>query len=283
MLRESSFPWNRGRPSSRSSPSGTLPSCRRERRRGGSPSPRSPGRCAGSTRVPARGRSPSHASGAKSANALLGLRFAFVHGPTAAVPEVADDLAALLQQVQRRVPLPRDVVDDLREETLAVHLRHTGSAFLVRERVEARSGEGAAIQHDEDRREVQVRFREPEVLQLRHVPVDQFPLCRTFDKERQIEPEAIPERYEIPCRFQDALGEDHLDHLLLPPFPLRDYLEQTDRRQIVREGLILDRHDPVLLWIVSCRLDVEVVQRQPQPVTESDQQRSEAYGLPPAP
>src|SRR5256712_3187587 len=58
--------------------------------------------------------------GAKSAHGLLGLRFALVQGPSA-VSQIADDLAALLQQVHRRVPLPRHVVDDLLEETLAVH------------------------------------------------------------------------------------------------------------------------------------------------------------------
>src|SRR5438445_3589872 len=213
--------------------------------------------------------------GANSAHGLLGLRFALVQGPSAAVSEVADDLAALLQQVHRRVPLPRHVVDDLLEETLAVHLWHPGSAFLVRERVEARSREGPAIQHDEDRRQVEVRFHEPEVLQLGHVPIDQLPLRRALDEERQVEPQAIPEGHEVPCRLQDALVEDRLDHLLLPPFPLRDHLEQTGRGQIVRKGLVLDRHDPVLLRIVSGRLDIEVVERQSEPVPEPDEQRGE--------
>src|SRR5439155_15642784 len=57
--------------------------------------------------------------GAKSANGLLGLRFALVQRPSAAVSQVADDVAGFRKQVHRRVPLPRHVVDDLRKETLA--------------------------------------------------------------------------------------------------------------------------------------------------------------------
>src|SRR5256712_12975814 len=151
--------------------------------------------------------------GAKSAHGLLGLRFALVHGPSAAVSEVADHLAALLQQVHRRVPLPRHAVDDLLEETLSVHLRHAGAALLVPERVEARSREGSALQQHDDRYAAKVRLREPEVLQLGHVPIDQFPLRRTLDEERQVEPQTIPEWHEVPCRLQDALVEDRLDHL----------------------------------------------------------------------
>ena len=35
--------------------------------------------------------------------------------------------------------------------------------------------------------------------------------------------------------------------------------------EVVREGLILNRHDPVLLGIVPRRLDVEVVEGQEEP------------------
>src|SRR5207249_1994110 len=89
----------------------------------------------------------------KSADDLLGLRFAWADRPSAAVSEVADHPAALLQEVHRGVALAGDVIDDLGEETVAIHLRNASAALLVGEGVEARAGERPSVQHDEDRRE----------------------------------------------------------------------------------------------------------------------------------
>src|SRR6059036_2334461 len=207
----------------------------------------------------------------KSADDLLGLRFAWADRPSAAVSEVADHPAALLQEVHRGVALAGDVIDDLGEETVVIHLRNASAALLVGEGVEARAGERLSVQHDEDRREIEVRFREPVVLQLRHVPVDEFPFRRALDEERQVEPESVPDGHEVPRRLQDSLVEDRLDHLFLSPFPLGDDLKQPRWSQIVREALVLGRDDSVLLRIVSGRLEVEVVQRQSEPVPEPDE------------
>src|SRR5256714_3501873 len=188
------------------------------------------------------------------------------------------DVASFAQQVDRGVPLPRHVVDDVRIAACEVHPRHPGPALLVREIVEARSRERAAVQHHEDRPEVHVRLGEPVVLQLRKVPLDQLPLRRALDEEREVEAQPVPDRDEIPGRLEDALVEGHLDHLLLPPLPFRDHLERTDRGEVVVEGLVLDRHDPILLGIVPGRLDVEVVERQTEPVPRES---SPAAGLRP--
>src|SRR5881628_1949053 len=209
--------------------------------------------------------------GVKGADGLLGLRFARADRPSTAVSEVADHLAALLQEVHRGVALAGHIINDLCEETVSIHLRNAGAALLVGERMEARAGERPSVQHDEDRREIEVRFREPVVLQLRHVPVDEFPFRRALDEERQVEPEPVPDWHEVPRRLQDSLVEDGLDHLLLSPFPLGDDLKQPRRSQIVREALVLRRDDSVLLRIVSGRLEVEVVQRQSEPVPEPDE------------
>src|SRR6058998_453403 len=56
--------------------------------------------------------------GVKSADSLLGLRFARADRASAAVSEVADHVAALLQEVHRGVALPGHVIDDLAEETV---------------------------------------------------------------------------------------------------------------------------------------------------------------------
>src|SRR5712692_2917664 len=209
--------------------------------------------------------------GVKGADGLLGLRFARANRPSAAVSEVADYRAALLQEVHRRVALAGHVIDDLVEEAFPIHLRNAGAALLVGEVVEARAGEGPSVQHHEDRRQIEVRFREPVVLQFRHVPVDEFPFRRALDEECQVEPKSVPDGHEVPRRLQDPLGEDRLDHLFLSPFPLGDDLEQPGRSQVLREALVLDRNDSVLLRIVSRRLDVEVVERQSEPVPEPDE------------
>src|SRR5207302_1261125 len=85
------------------------------------------------------------------------------------------------------------------------------------------------------------------------------PLRRPFDQEGQVEAEPVPDRHEVPGRLEHPLVEGHLDHLLLAPLPLRDHLERPDRGEVVRERLVLDGHDPVLLRIVPRRLDIEVV------------------------
>src|SRR2546430_15557907 len=188
------------------------------------------------------------------------------------------DVASFAQQVDRGVPLPRHVVDDVRIPACEVHPRHPGPALLVREIVEARSRERAAIQHHEDRPQVHIGLREPVVLQLRKDPLDQLPLRRALDEEREVEAQPVPDRDEIPGRLEDALVKGHLDRLLLPPLPLRQHLERADRGEVVVEGLVLDRHDPVLLGIVPGRLDVEVVERQTEPVPRES---SSAAGLRP--
>src|SRR2546425_8600650 len=89
--------------------------------------------------------------GVKGADCLLGLRFAWADRPPTAVSEVADHLAALLQEVHRRVPLAGHIIDDLGEETVALHLRNASPAFLVGGRAEGRRGECPSAQHREER------------------------------------------------------------------------------------------------------------------------------------
>src|SRR5439155_17797223 len=87
--------------------------------------------------------------GVKGADGLLGLRFAWADRSSAAVSEVADHPAALLQEVHRGVALPGHVVDDLGEETVSIHLRNAVAAFLVGAGVEARAGDRHAMPHGE--------------------------------------------------------------------------------------------------------------------------------------
>lgn len=201
-----------------------------------------------------------------NADGLLGLRFAPTRRPSASIPHGGENFAALPQDVDGRVPFPRDVLDDLRMAPLAVHLRDARATLLVRERPQARTGERAPIQHHEDRCEIEVRLREPIILQLRHVPIDELPLRRALDEERQVEPQPIPDRDEVPIRLEDPLVEDHVNELFLPPLPFRNDLEGPRRCEVVRQGLVLGRHDPVLLWVVPGRLDVEVVEGQAKAV-----------------
>src|SRR3989442_3247034 len=264
--RESPCPGSRAPPSSRWSLSETRPSCRRGPRPAGSPSPRSPARSDESSRVREIGRTPSIRLGPGKAGWLLGLRPDGLRSSPPSISHGGEDLAALFQHVNERIPLSGDVLDDVRIPSFAVHLRHPRAALFVRECSERRTRERPAVQHDEDRCEVQVRLREPVVLQLPHVPIDELPLRRALDEERHIEPQAIPDRDEVPRGLKNPLLEDHLNQLLLPPLPLRDHLQRTHRHEVVREGLILGGHDPVLLWVVPGRLHVEVVKGQEDPV-----------------
>src|SRR6267378_4663995 len=208
----------------------------------------------------------------RSARSDLSRLFRFREAPTL-IPDRAEDLTTFDQQVDHCVPLLRHVVDDVRVPAFAVHFGDPRTALLVRERVQARTRERPSIQHDEEGSQVDVRLREPEVLQLRDVPVDELPLGRPLDQEREVEPEPVPNGHEVPGRLQDAFVEGDLDHLLLSPFPFRRHLERTARGEVVREALILHRHDAVLLGIVPGRLEVEVVEGQEEPFRGNHRRR----------
>src|SRR5256886_1345813 len=104
------------------------------------------------------------------------------------------------------------------------------------------------------------------LVELCEVPLDQLPLRRALDEEREVEAQPVPDRDKVPRRIEDAFVERHLDHLLLPPLPFRKHLERTVRGEVVSERLIRARNDPILLGIIPGRLDVEVVERQTEPV-----------------
>src|SRR5437879_629947 len=67
----------------------------------------------------------------KSADDLLGLRFAWADRPSAAVSEVDDHPAALLQEVHRGVALAGDVLADRGGATVAIHARNASAASPV--------------------------------------------------------------------------------------------------------------------------------------------------------
>src|SRR5439155_23492408 len=126
-----------------------------------------------------------------------GSLFREARSPASLIAHRAEDVPTFPQELYRGVPLPRHIVDDVRIPAREVHARHPGPALLVREVVQTRSREGAAVQHHEDRPEVHVRLGEPVVLQLREVPLDQLPLRRALDEEREVEAQPVPDRDEV--------------------------------------------------------------------------------------